>query len=79
MKKYKYFIYSREQHDERRKIEESAGYSYVPGKVLKTGRWREYTALSNTPYTKYSDAVIICEGYLDEIKYTQETRTKVRR
>ena len=78
MKQYKYFIYSREQHEERKRIEEAVGYSYVPGKVLKTGKWRDYTSMSSSPNTRYSDAVVICEGYLDDIKYSPETRTKIR-
>lgn len=76
-KQYRYFLYSRTQHQERTKIEATIGYRYIPGKIIKNGRWREFTEISASPNsTKYPDSTIIAEGYMDDLRYEPSTRKR---
>ena len=76
-KKYRYFLYSRTQYSDRTKIESTIGMQYVPGRVIKNGRWRDFTELSDTATSnKYPDAIVVAEGYLDSMKYEMEKRTR---
>lgn len=76
-KRYRYFLYSTTQHNDRVKIESKIGFQYVPGKVIKNGHWNDFTELSSNPNTsKYSDAIVVAEGYLEDMKYEMEKRTR---
>lgn len=78
--KYRYFLYSRQQFTERSQVEAGIGMQYIPGKVLKTGRWRDYTEIVADPSTsRYSDAQIIAEGNLDNIQYKLPSKAKKTR
>lgn len=67
---YKYFLFSQRQYLLRKEVELKLGKEFIPGKVLKNGKWKEYTEISDTPSNnKYADAKVIAEGYLDKVQY----------
>lgn len=71
---YKYFLYSRQQFLLRTEVEAKLGKTYIPGKVMYKGRWRDFTEISDTPTNnKFSDAKVITEGDLDKIQYQNAT------
>lgn len=73
---YKYFLFSQQQYQLRKEVELNLGKNYVPGKVLKSGRWKDYTEISDTPSNnKFADAKVIAEGYLDSMKYKMSQST----
>jgi hypothetical protein len=73
-KRYRYFLYSQQQYDSRTAAELSLGKTYIPGKVLNRGRWKEFTEISASPSNSmYADAKIVAEGYLDSMRYTMNT------
>lgn len=77
---YKYFLYSRQQYLLRTEVEAKLGKTYIPGKVLYRGRWRDYTEISDSPTNnKFSDAKVITEGYLNNIEYKNATFEWIRR
>lgn len=71
-KRYKYFLYSREQYTLRKNIENARNKDYVPGKVMNKGRWRDFTEICESPSNSYSDATVVAEGYIETIKYQPE-------
>lgn len=79
-KRYRYFLFSQEQYLLRSRMEESLGKTYIPGKVLSKGRWRDFTEISLTPSNnKYADAKIVAEGNLEDLKYKMNTSEWRRR
>ena len=69
-KRYRYFLFSQSQYQLRTETEETLGKTYIPGKVLSKGRWRNFTEISSTPSNnKYADAKIVAEGYLENMEY----------
>lgn len=69
-KTYKYFLYSREQYQQRLEIEKSIGRVFNPGKVLSSGSWKPFTDISSLPSNSFADSKIVAEGYIEDIKYT---------
>lgn len=69
--RYVYFLFSPEQRKLRTDIEKNIGKKYIPGRVLDNGRWKEYTELSSSNTSRYSDSYIVAEGNINEIRYTQ--------
>ena len=39
-----------------------------PKKVLVNGKWKEFTEMNTTGESRYSDAVIVAEGYYSLMK-----------
>lgn len=73
---YKYFLFSQQQYQLRKEVELNLGKNYVPGKVLKSGRWKDYTEISDSPSNnKFADAKVIAEGYLDNMQYKMASST----
>ena len=69
-KRYRYFLFSQSQYQLRLETEERIGKTYILGKVLSKGRWRNFTEISSTPSNnKYADAKIVAEGYLENMEY----------
>lgn len=69
-KRYRYFLFSQSQYQLRTETEETLGKTYIPGKVLSKGRWRNFTEISSIPSNnKYADAKIVAEGYLENMEY----------
>ena len=63
-KKYRYFLYSNTQYNERMSIEKSMGKKYVPGKVFYKGKWRQFTQMSTIP-TNLASAYLALLGIVD--------------
>lgn len=73
-KKYRYFLYSNTQYNERMSIEKSMGKKYVPGKVFYKGKWRQFTQMSTVPSNaRYADARLVAEGNLEDLNYKKST------
>lgn len=73
-RQYRYFLYSQAQYKERSETEKTLGRTYIPGKVLVNGRWKDYTEISTKPSNnKYADAKLLIEGYLDSVNYKKPT------
>lgn len=70
---YMYFMYSPEQRKLRKEVEANIGRKYTPGKVLSNGSWREFTEIKSTNISRHSDAIVVAEGYLDQMKYKNFT------
>ena len=73
MGQYKFFLYSNQQMKERKDVEKRIGKTYIPGTVLVNGTWKEYTEISPTSNSSYSDAKLIIEGDISNIKYKKSS------
>ena len=67
-KRYRYFLYSKDQHKMRTEVERKANKVFTPGKVFSKGRWVQYTEISTAPTNAFADAKIVAEGYLEEMQ-----------
>ena len=70
MGNYKYFIYSSSQLKERTDIEKRIGSKFIPGTVVVGATKQQFTELSDTGNSRYSDAKIVTEGDIDKMNYT---------
>ena len=70
MGNYKYFIYSSSQLKERTDIEKKIGRKFIPGTVVVGSTKQQFTELSDTGNSRYSDAKIVAEGDIDKMNYT---------
>lgn len=78
-KRYRYFLYSQSQYIFKTETEEKIGKTYIPGRVLASGRWKDFTEISTTPSNnKFADAKIVAEGYLEDMTY-QMSKSEWRR
>lgn len=68
---YKYFIYSSSQMKERTTIEKKVGRKFIPGTVVVGNKKLQYTELSSTGTSGYSDAVIVAKGNITKMNYTK--------
>lgn len=73
IKRYRYFLYSKEQHDMRTEVDRKLNKNFMPGKVLNKGRWIPYTEISTSPKNSYADCKIVAEGYLEDMKYQKHS------
>lgn len=75
-----YFLYSREQFDEKNMILEKSNKEFVTGTVVVNGVKKEYTELSSEPeLPRYIDTKIIAYGEPKDFVYTKPvTRKKIR-
>ena len=71
MPNYKYFIYSASQMRERTQIEKNIGRKFIPGTVVVGATKHQYTELSDTGNSRYSDAKIVAEGDINKMNYTR--------
>lgn len=72
-KKYRYFLYSKSQHNMREDVDKNINKVFIPGKVFNKGKWHIYTEISSTPSNKYADSKIVAEGYIEDMKYQNHT------
>lgn len=72
-KRYRYFLYSKTQHNMRTEVDKKINKIFTPGKVFNRGRWVPYTEISATPVNSYADTKIVAEGYLEDMKYQNHT------
>lgn len=69
-RKYRYFIFSQKQYNERVDAENKLGKQYIPGKVMVRGAYKDFTEISTSPSnSRYADGKLVAEGYLDELRY----------
>ena len=68
--KIKYFLYSSEQFKFRKQMESIGGKEFKAGTVLINGNRKLFTELSNTPKSRFSDAIVIAVGNPDMMSYT---------
>lgn len=68
---YKYFIYSSSQAKDRTNIEKKVGRKFIPGTVVVGSKKLQYTELSSTGISNYSDAVIVAKGDITKMNYTK--------
>lgn len=68
--RYRYFLFSQSQYELRKKAELSLGKTYIPGRVLTNGRWKDFTEISTTPSNnKFADSKVVNQGYLESMTY----------
>ena len=72
-KRYRYFLYSKTQHNMRTEVDKKINKVFTPGKVVSKGRWVPFTEISVSPTNAYPDTKIVAEGYLEDIKYQNHT------
>lgn len=66
-----YFVYSYEQYNIRKEVEDKLGKKYIPGKVMVDGMQKEYTdILDNLNFNRYSDIKIVAVLDREKAKYT---------
>ena len=69
-RKYRYFIFSQKQYNERVDAKNKLGKQYIPGKVMVRGAYKDFTEISTSPSnSRYADGKLVAEGYLDELRY----------
>lgn len=73
VKRYRYFLYSKSQHNMRSEIDKKINKIFTPGKVLNKGRWVQFTEISTKPTNSFADSKIVAEGYLEDMKYQNHT------
>ena len=74
MSQYKYFMFSSQQYSDRLAIEKRIGKVYEPGTVVYKGKRCRYTEIVTDPESsRYADAQLVAEGYLDKLQYTPST------
>lgn len=70
---YKYFLYSKTQHNMRVDVDKKINKVFTPGKVFVRGKWVFFTEISNSPSNSYPDTKVVIEGNLSDIKYQNPT------
>ena len=73
VKRYRYFLYSKSQHNMRTQVDKSINKVFTPGIVLSKGKWVTFTEISVKPTNSFADAKIVAEGYLEDMKYQNHT------
>jgi len=73
VKRYRYFLYSKDQHSMREEVERKINRVFTPGKVLNKGKWVTFTEISDSPFNSFADTKIVAEGYIEDIKYQNHT------
>lgn len=67
----KYFLFSSQQLEDRKRMEEKLGKRFVAGSVVVNGARKSFTELSSNPTSRYSDAKIVLQtDDIKSIKYT---------
>ena len=73
-KRYRYFLYSKAQHQSRTEVDRKINKVFTPGKVFNRGRWIPYTEISIEPKNSlYADTKIVAQGYLEDMTYRPHT------
>ena len=72
-KKYRYFLYSKSQHQMRTEVDKKVNKVFIPGKVFSNGKWYQYTEMSTTPTNAFADAKVVAKGYIEDMNYQIHT------
>ena len=72
-KRYRYFLYSKSQHNMRTEVDKKINKVFSPGKVFSKGKYVMYTEISAKPTNAFADAKVVAEGYLEDMvnKYSK--------
>lgn len=70
MDQIKYFLFSREQMEFMKNMEAVQGKRFRTGTVIVNGIRKQFTELSSSGVSRYSDAKIVAQGDISRIKYT---------
>lgn len=68
----RYFFYSHDQHEEKKKLAKNMNQTYVPGNVMVNGQMRPFTYISSTNKATYADSRLITSGRIDSVHHTPE-------
>ena len=68
VKRYRYFLYSKSQHNMRTEVDRKLNKVFSPGKVFSKGHWAMYTEISLKPTNAFADAKVVAEGYLEDME-----------
>lgn len=75
-----YFLYSREQVDEKNEILAKSNKEFVPGYVIVGGIRKEFSTLSSKPeIPRYIDTRIVAEGEVKDFTYEKPKTVKKTR
>ena len=75
-----YFLYSREQFNEKNDILSKSGKQFIPGTVIVDGIKKEFTTLSKKPeIPRYIDTRIVASGEPKDFTYTNPKTEKKSR
>ena len=66
----KYFLYSSEQLQLRKSVEQRMGNVFKPGTVIVNGKRRPFTELSSNPKSRFADAIVVASGDPTLMNYT---------
>lgn len=67
----RYFVFSKEQMDKRKAIEESRGRRIQFGTVLVNGVYKVYTDIvTDMSKCRFGDSILVAEGDIRRMKYT---------
>lgn len=66
---YKYFLFSKDQMDFRKRMDAKVGKTYRPGYVIVGGRRKNITEINSTGRSNYTDVQLIAEGDENSFDY----------
>lgn len=67
----RYFLYSTEQFNLRKSVEEKMGKRFKVGHVIVDGVRKPFTEISASPISKYADAKVVASGDIATMRYTE--------
>lgn len=67
---YKYFLYSSQELNFRKEMEEKMGKRFKLGIVFDKGKRLSFTQISSTPTSQYSDSKVVAEGEESTFRFT---------
>ena len=68
---YGFFQFSKEQLDNRTKIEARIGKEFIAGKVVVKGKQKTFTQITKIAEHKYNDSKIVARGDLETMSFTE--------
>jgi hypothetical protein len=76
---YRYFLYSKDQLDEKNAILEKRNKSFTPGVVAVNGIRRQFTQISSIPeLPRFIDTKVVAEGELSSFRYTKPKVERIK-
>lgn len=66
-----YFMFSKQQMNMVVESAKKTGRLYTPGTVLVMGSIKQFTEILKEPNSRFSDAVVVAKGELDQMRFTE--------
>ena len=66
---YKFFLFSKDQMDFRKKMDSKMGKTYKPGYVIVGGKRKTITEINSSGKSSYTDVIVIAEGEESKFDY----------